>query len=308
MGFEGAHNIPKKKEEVSSAGKLARAAALGAMLSTVPTDAIESKADHFQARQIAAEQLDQTGITSERKEANRPTSLALERGFSPFGYTDPNSDGRGWDALSDAARIIKGLAVGTIKDENEQTRHTLVDEMKERFNISEEAANRFFDSRMDAFRLYLGLPQEHNTFGVSEYQPSQSEDDKYYYKINNFVENFSDVAPGASEAEEMTPERKREVMRWLWMNASGGYDAEFPQVDLGSGVMGRYSLMRGEDEEGTYVSYYDKWDMGGSIEGIAEDGVAGKPFEIYDRIYIEDPAVYEDMELEVVRRDKPEGQ
>lgn len=48
-------------------------------------------------------------------------------------------------------------------------------------------------------------------------------------------------------------------------------------------VMGNHTISLGMDEMGHYLSYYDRWDLSESIEGYG--GIAGKPFEIYDRIY-----------------------
>jgi hypothetical protein len=66
----------------------------------------------------------------------------------------------------------------------------------------------------------------------------------------------------------------------------GGYDpktASYNFSDSYAGVMGNYNLSKGIDPETgrEYVSYRDKWDI---------DPVDfGKPFEIYDRIYFDDP-------------------
>ena len=66
----------------------------------------------------------------------------------------------------------------------------------------------------------------------------------------------------------------------------GSYDpktASYNFTDGYAGVMGNYNLSKGVDPETgrEYVSYRDKWDI---------DPVDfGKPFEIYDRIYFDDP-------------------
>ena len=55
------------------------------------------------------------------------------------------------------------------------------------------------------------------------------------------------------------------------------------------GVMGRFTLEKGVDSQGNYISYYDVWDLHPS--GIFGDKEAsellplGKPFEIYGKIY-----------------------
>ena len=62
-------------------------------------------------------------------------------------------------------------------------------------------------------------------------------------------------------------------------------------------VMGNYTLSAGEDERGPYISYYDKWDLGpqvgpAHIRKAAQISKAGKPFDIYGRMYY-DPETYE---------------
>ena len=44
--------------------------------------------------------------------------------------------------------------------------------------------------------------------------------------------------------------------------------------------MGDFTISAGKDKKGTYLSFYDKWDL--------SPVNFGKPFEIYDRIYTKD--------------------
>ncbi|MBP6060494.1 MAG: hypothetical protein KA515_00605 [Candidatus Pacebacteria bacterium] len=53
-------------------------------------------------------------------------------------------------------------------------------------------------------------------------------------------------------------------------------------------IMGNFKLSLGKDERGNYISYYDKWDLANN----QLEGIVGKPFEIYDRIYY-DPNTFE---------------
>jgi len=52
-------------------------------------------------------------------------------------------------------------------------------------------------------------------------------------------------------------------------------------------VMGNFIGSKGQDKRGHYISYYDKWDLTPKIfdKRIPMEKIAGKPFEIYDRIY-----------------------
>lgn len=45
--------------------------------------------------------------------------------------------------------------------------------------------------------------------------------------------------------------------------------------------LGKFSVYKGSDDKGDYLSYYDKWDVNPLADMI------GKPFELYDRIYVE---------------------
>lgn len=65
------------------------------------------------------------------------------------------------------------------------------------------------------------------------------------------------------------------------------YDPKTKNViytDNKAGVMGNFTLGQGVDENGKYVSYYDKWD----IETPAGMIPFGKPYHIYDRMYYQD--------------------
>ena len=102
-------------------------------------------------------------------------------------------------------------------------------------------------SRMDAFNFYMGKPQENNTFSDSKYKPSNSKDpNAKYYSLND-------------------PTLKERIVQ-----SYPGKPAE--------SVMGNYKVSKGKDEKGEYISYYDKWDLA-PVD-------FGKPFEIYDRIYL----------------------
>src|SRR5690606_34513705 len=53
-------------------------------------------------------------------------------------------------------------------------------------------------------------------------------------------------------------------------------------------VLGNFQVQEGRDDEGDYISYYDRYDLDPNIPVIGKiDGskIAGKPFEIYNRIY-----------------------
>jgi hypothetical protein len=139
--------------------------------------------------------------------------------------------------------------------------------------------------REDAWRLYLGLPQKGNTFAVSPYRPQISrEPGAIYLSIPNFLRNYQNN-------QGLSP---TEAVRDMVTIASTGV----PYADWGpgqdkdthNGVMGNYKLSLGQDERGSYVSYYDKWDLdptGYRNSPLADRTIdrLGRPFEIYGRIY-----------------------
>lgn len=152
-------------------------------------------------------------------------------------------------------------------------------------------------NREDAWRLYLGLPQKHNTFDISVHQPKKSNQDKYYFKINNFLEPFRKLHNNNDVhviydfikfVEDIKPERAAKGKN------VGATDDEHA-------IMGTYKLSLGVDDLGYYISYYDRWDldpMGGKV--------IGKPFEIYDRIYY-NPDTFEIIEPQTELEETKQG-
>ncbi|MBI3421196.1 MAG: hypothetical protein HY006_03970 [Candidatus Sungbacteria bacterium] len=130
------------------------------------------------AQRIAAAKSDigTMGITQEQRNAYIPgVNDLLQRNIQPVSYEitagGPRGDG-----------VLKTLVYGR--------------------NI--EWAERVIPHREDAWRMYLGMPQKHNTFGISEYRPTRSKDDVYYYRINGFLEKkFGESSNVISAAGEI---------------------------------------------------------------------------------------------------------
>ena len=151
------------------------------------------------------------------------------------------------------------------------------------------------NNRYDAWAMYLGLPQENKTFSESKYRPSSEINKKStYYSlpkeqeekilrkayINKYGISLPDNTTSSSSAETRSINSIMEEIK-----RSGKRN-----VDSQSGVMGKYKTGFGKDEKGDYMSYYDLWDLHpkGKIFGnkeASELAGAGKPFEIYGRIY-----------------------
>ncbi len=259
----------------------------------------EASEPAFAKRAAATEQMKREGIDDAQRTTYIPgVSELLYRGITPMGYQ------RLWDVMKHAPEnVITGRETKssfTFKGE-EMTAHT--------WRTHE---------RNDAWCLYLGLPQKYGSFGISDYQPFKSAEDKYYYKINGWLDTF-----GSLFQEEKGKTKIQQIVEFIKARAQFKDDTEWEQhvksdpskkywvgglvfssfVDKDTVVafdtkfdeniatdekevysaMGSFKLSKGVDERGHYISYYDKWNLERSVEG--EEGLIGKSFEIYDRIY-----------------------
>ena len=93
--------------------------------------------------------------------------------------------------------------------------------------------------REDAWRMYLGLPQEYNTFAISNYRPSKSMENKYYYSIPA-IEN--------SENGKFGPRMIKGILQIMDRDS---VDKLIRIDDLTEpAIMGKYTLSAGKDEKG----------------------------------------------------------
>lgn len=229
----------------------------------------------FSERGSAAQELKERGVTSYQHDAYVPSlSDALSRGTYPIGYRG----GDVTDIFEGAFAVVHGTFVDVnskrIEATSSQTEFGLVTGSLE---AKRARARRNLEHRLDAWNTYLGVPQKNETFGISEHRPSQSTDDRYYYNIPSFLEDVAKV-----EAEEH-PEGTRLPVQVLLDALTNGTEGKTLLYDKFSGVMGNFTLSQGEDEHGSYIAYWDRWNLEGSLEGSS--GFIGKPYEIYDRIY-----------------------
>jgi len=225
----------------------------------------------FAERFNAAEQLRVNGITDFQRTAYKPEiSEALAQGINPdLNY--PESLGELASRLKDAATHFLGKDAGITATANLKN--------------------------MDAWRMYLGLPQLHDTFGISDFKPEKSTDDIYYYQIKGFKSGIiGEDRRWFKKPEGVTIQRAVERASYddemRAQNVGGMYNE-----DRQNGIMGGYKLTLGKDGGGNYLAYYDKWKLDGTPEG--KEGIVGKAFEIYDRIYY-DPLTFEVVEPRAV--------
>lgn len=163
----------------------------------------------------------------------------------------------------------------------------------------------------DFSRFYFGRPTKNNTFYMSRYKPSKSKNkDTIYYGIKSpaflndlihLYNNRPNINLLKSEGNQVIDGYKARTSSDLDDRYIGNnIERYFPAGDLrkkgllppkiGSkdymltdsvGALGNFTIGRGKDEKGEYLSYYDLWDVDTKTE---KRGLA-KPYEIYDRIY-----------------------
>ena len=258
---------PSKRRTLKQLGALVLVSSVaGSSRESIPQP-LGTFAERFQA----GEQLKLRGITDFQRQAYKPEiSEALAQGINPdLNY--PESFGELASRLKDAAIHFLGKDAGITATANPKN--------------------------MDAWRMYLGLPQLHDTFGISEFKPEKSTEDIYYYQIKGFKDGVVDEDRRYfKKPESVTIQRAVERAALeddMRARDVGGMYNE----DRQNGIMGGYTLTLGKDAGGNYLAYYDKWKLDGTPEG--KEGIVGKAFEIYDRIYY-NPETFEVMEPKAV--------
>jgi len=129
------------------------------------------------------------------------------------------------------------------------------------------------NSSQDALNIFLGKPQKYDSFSISNYKPSKSKTpNAYYYKLNREEDLENELFNTSKNV--LTGEdnflNSKEIERLV----KGSH--------LGEASLRNFKLSKGKDERGDYVSYYDINDYGNILD------IAGRPFEIYNRIYYKD--------------------
>lgn len=131
----------------------------------------------------------------------------------------------------------------------------------------------------DAWRIYLGKPQTKNTFNISNYKPTKSKDvDINYYSL-----------PEAFKEELFNLYNSKQIKEGA--NNEFSFENSFGENSSKARVLGHFTVNKGKDERGEYISYYDKYDLSPTLPVVGKSEVSnylGEPFEIYDRIYTKD--------------------
>lgn len=219
-----------------------------------------------------AEQMERFGITSEQAGAYKgPLSEAAYAAIEPYSYATHNmnvAESKRTLSNSRPAEFLKALVGVDVPDA------------------------RTDGKRDDAWRMYLGMPQQEGTFEVSPYRPSSSQDpDAIYYRTARLW-NRQGLSP-ATEGDQWGRDAARSQVQQLLRDIEYKRELGQKHIQSDAAVMGQFTMGAGKDDRGPYISYYDRWDLDANpVEG--EKGRIGKPYEIYDRLYY-DPQTYDPL-------------
>tara|TARA_R110000737_G_scaffold288752_2_gene295341 strand:+ start:26 stop:754 length:729 start_codon:yes stop_codon:yes gene_type:complete len=141
--------------------------------------------------------------------------------------------------------------------------------------------------RKDLLSMMLGVKQPNQSIPVSKYRPSSSKDkNAVYYSSPTTEKTVKEKLKDPEFLKRFKPNKKGTM-------ALSEYVSD---VTHGSGqnVLGKYTLNKGSDEKGKYVSYYDKWDVQpwqtsnkvvNNVTDKIQKAVGIKPTELYGRVY-----------------------
>lgn len=245
--------------------------------------------------------LERDGITEEQRAAYTSMSERIYRNINPREYPH--------DLKDLYARFVVPMVSDARQEKDPFTGWEVVSESYRLGNRTKE----YHPGREDVWRLYLGLPQQHGTFGISDYRPSRrSSDSTYYYSIPaandlrlyEFLASQSYYYKNQASLDEFNAKPKSDEDE----EGLQYYYSENKIMLYDEPIMGHYKLEEGDDERGHYVAYYDRWDLQPRIPGLGKVDMSfiGKPLEIYDRIYFPKgtKATYEDLKA---RLEFPDG-
>lgn len=211
------------------------------------------------------QQLRETGLTNEQIQDRSKLNKNLGKNLLPVSYENLPIryiiSGK-LDAKESNRQFIDNLLNDKMTTEDKKQ----FNELSKTSGLNADELKRRYANRMDAYNLYLGIPQNNNTLEVSNQIPSKStEKNKTYYKYNDETKN----------------KLAKELIDW----ANTTSDEKGVLTDVKQFVMGDYTASKGKDKRGEYISYFDNWNLdplGSQVKSLD----FGKPFEMYDRIYV----------------------
>ena len=125
----------------------------------------------------------------------------------------------------------------------------------------------------EAYLMALGLPSDAYYFEDSEYKPAKSTDPNAQYK--RLRRDMFDMQKINEIAYDMAQNNETSAA----FSGFGQLLKEGVLENLGIDPFQNYTVSLGEDEQGKYLSYYDKYDFEGPLNSFT------RPFETYDRFY-----------------------
>lgn len=207
------------------------------------------------------------------------------REFSPYDSSDYTSqyEYETFDT-SNFSGIIKELLSGKKSKEWLQRARSIVNTYKDNPNKPEDYYDALsYIGHEDARDKYLQMPQKSNTIVKSNYKPSISKDKN----IDYFTFNYWTPEYWGRNNHEQPSHIEASMEDFAKNNSKPGnsqaYDTTLNEFRRGYGI---------DPKKGQYMSIYDIWDYNTAIKGGGADNIASKigarPFEIYDRIYLDD--------------------
>ena len=141
---------------------------------------------------------------------------------------------------------------------------------------------KYNDFREAAWGMYLGLADKdmkaskYDRFEFSPWRPTKGTPVGNVYRIKH-----SDVYP------ELDPNNMLNDYALYSMLTSKKQN--YNTVDRSAQFMGIYTIGKGQDKRGKYISYYDDWDLSPLTNYGSDQSLGvGKPFTLYDRRYYTD--------------------
>ncbi len=132
--------------------------------------------------------------------------------------------------------------------------------------------------RYAAWGAYLGLPTNPNDLPLSRYTPTHRNSKIDTETGSGSNQEYFAFSP---EHESALFDKAKALPDSAWSRLSDG--TQYIQANDRGGVAGKFTVYKGKDAQGHYFSYHDNWDL--NPLGIPAEMVAGRPFEIYGRVY-----------------------
>ncbi len=236
----------------------------------------------------AETELEQKGITSEQAQAH---SLLSERAYNAVRPSLYNQSNKTLELALEFAKGSNRFDIEALKKEYSKQTALLIQcdkkgdykQIEKQLKVIQDLDQKISDYSghddvysEDAWKMYLGLPQTNKTFSISKYAPSKSKGNtKYYYSLpKEFEDELLSIVK-----ENKIPLNK--INEFSFKNI-------YSETESRARVLGNFKVDKGQDKKGTFISYYDKYDLSPKVPIVGKidlEDVIGKPFEIYNRIY-----------------------